>query len=73
MIAASVVPARAWAARRLDAIVAEEARERGVEEGGESSRERAAWEAQMGLHHVVEVCDRVVEFVREEEAREGIA
>ena len=27
----------------------------------------------MGLHHVVEVCDRVVEFVREEEAREGIA
>ena len=27
----------------------------------------------MGLHHVVEVCDRVVEFVREEESREGIA
>lgn len=73
VMAASVVPARAWAARRLDAIVAEEARERGVEEGGESSRERAAWEAQMGLHHVVEVCDRVVEFVREEESREGIA
>jgi len=73
VMAASVVPARAWAARRLDAIVAEEARERGVEEGEESSRERAAWEAQMGLHHVVEVCDRVVEFVREEESREGIA
>ena len=73
VMAASVVPARAWAARRLDAIVAEEARERGVEEGGESTRERVAWEAQMGLHHVVEVCDRVAEFVREEESREGIA
>ena len=73
VIAASVVPARAWAARRLDAIVAEEAGGRGDDEDGEPSRERAAWEAQMGLHHVVEVCDRVVEFVREEEAREGIA
>ena len=39
VMAASVVPARAWAARRLDAIVAEEARERGVEEGGIDARE----------------------------------
>lgn len=36
-------------------------------EVGEDGEEKAEWEAQMGLHHVVEVGQRIVEFCDESE------
>ena len=40
---------------------------REVVEVDREGEEKAAWEAQMGLHHVVEVGQRIVEFIVESE------
>ena len=69
-----VIPAMEWAEEHLKRITTAAAATTAgsdpaveVEDDGEGGgeEEKAAWEAQMGLHHVAEVGRRIVEFITE--------
>lgn len=72
-----MAPAMAWAGAHLELIATAAAGaamgEQSAAVAGESVEvdgdggEKVAWEAQMGLHHVVEVGQRIVEFCAESE------